>query len=316
MFAELIAAEGRLGEPQPTYTETREVEVEPGLTMETTMSRGSRREGFELLRDLITEHRRAWAEELLQGYLRKRAENDVREAARIFHTRSAERGGKPPTPKQFAKTAAVPANRWFGGDVAALYRAFGERSSFSPVRVRILPEDIEDFVARVYAALGGVKVIPSPEGFDQAATEKHRREISDNRNKADLANKALEYLRLEETLGRPPTLKEFGRDSFEHRAAEVGLGAEAEAAWARYERVVREALAGIGDVSREESKEGRDATHAQHGRRPHETNKSPAGQSADQENEAEGLRQTLDTTTRRQPESRQEKPFWRRLFGR
>ncbi len=314
MFAQLIAAEGRLGEPQPTYTETQE--FEPNLTIETTMSRGSRREGFELLRDLITKHRRAWAEEYLQEYLRKRAENGVREAARVFHIRSAERGGKSPTPKQFAKTAVVPVNRWFEGDVAALYRAFGERSPVSPIRVRAVPEDVEGFAARVYAALGGVEVIPSPEGFDPAAREKHSREVSDNRNKADLANKALEYLRLEEALGRPPTLKEFGRGKFEYWAAEAGLGTETEVAWARYERIVRDALAGTGDAPRDDSKQERDASRAQYSMKPPETDESAAGRPDDQENEAEIPRQAFDTATQRQLESRQEKSFWRRLFGR
>lgn len=316
MFAELVAAEGRLGEPQPTHTETQEVEVEPGLVIETSMSHGSHREGFENLRDVVTRHRRAWADKHLQGYLRKRAENDVREAARVFHVKSTERGGRPPTPKQFARTAEVPANRWFGGDVAALYRAFGERSPVSPVRVRVVPEDVEGFAVRVYEALGGVEVAPSPEGFDQASRDRHSREVSDNHNKAQLANKALEYLCLEEAFGRPPTLKEFGKGGFEYRAAEAGLGTEVEVAWTRYERIVRDALAGTGDAPHDVGEQERNASRAQYGNRPHETKESPAGQPADQESEAGGPRQTSDTATRRQPESRRETSWWERLFGR
>lgn len=316
MFAKLVVAEARLGEPQPTHTETRKIEVEPGLVIETSIGHGSRREGFENLRDIITGHRRAWADEHLQGYLRKRAENDVREAARVFHVKSAERGGKPPTPKQFARTAEVPTNRWFAGDVSALYRAFGERSSVSPVRVRVVPEDVEGFVARVYSALGGVEVSSSPEDFDQAAREKHSREVSDNHSKAELANKALEYLRLEEALGRPPTLKEFGKGGFEYRAAEAGLGADAEVAWTRYERIVRGALAaGTEDAPRDDGEQDRNSNSAQYGRRPHETEESPAGQQADRESEG-GPRQTFDTATRRQPEGGRETSWWRRLFGR
>jgi hypothetical protein len=129
------------------------VEVEPGLVIGTSMCSGSRKEGFEKLRDIVSKHRRAWAEEHLHSYLRKRAENDVREVARVFHVKSAERGGKPATPKQFARTAAVPSDRWFGGDLAALYRAFGECALVSPVRVHVLPEDVEGFLAHVYAAL-------------------------------------------------------------------------------------------------------------------------------------------------------------------
>jgi hypothetical protein len=317
MFAELVAAEAQLGEPQPIHTETREVEVEPGLVIETSMSHAFRREGFENLREVVTRHRRAWANEYLQRYLRKRAENDVLEAARVFYVKSAERGGKPPMPKQFVKTAEVPANRWFGGDVAALYRAFGERSPVSPVRVRVVPEDVESFVARVYEALGGVEVAPSSEGFDQASREKHNREVSDNHNKAQLANKALEYLRLEEALGRPPTLKEFGKGGFEYRAAEAGLGAEAEVAWSRYERIVHDALTETGDTLRDDSEQERNASRAQYGNRPHEPKESPAGQPADQESEAGGERQMFDTATQRQSESRREtSSWWQRLFGR
>lgn len=316
MFAELAAAEGRLGEPQRAYTETREVEVEPGLVIQTSMGHGSRREGFEDLRDIITRHRKTWAEQHLRDYLRKRAEIDVREAARVFHVKSAERGGKSPTPKQFARTAAVATNRWFGGDVAALYRAFGERSPISPVRVRVVPEDIEGFAARVYAALGGVQVGPPPQGFDQAAREEHSRKISENHNRAELANRALEYLRLEEAFGRSPTLKEFGKGGFENRAAEAGLGAEAEVAWTRYERIVRDALEGTGDAPRDEGKQERDIGRAPYGKKPQETNELPVGHPADGENEAEGPPQTSDTAMQRQPEDGQEKTWWRRLFGR
>ncbi len=317
MFAELIAAETRLGEPQPTRTETREVEVEPGLVIETSMSHGSHREGFENLRDIITRHRRVWAEKHLQRYLSKRAENDVREAVKVFHVKSAERGGKPPTPKQFARTAAIPANRWFGGDVKALYRAFGERSPVSPVRVRIVPEDVESFVARVYAALGGVKVSSSPEAFDQASREKHNRKISDNHNKAELANKALEYLRLEETFGRPPTLKEFGKGGFEHRAAEAGLGAKPELAWTRYERIIRDVLlARTEGEPRDNSEQERAANRVQYGEIPYEAKESPE-QPAAQESEAEGRRRTFDTEIQHHTESEREtSSWWRRLFGR
>ncbi len=315
VFAELVVAEGRLGEPEPIYTENKEVEVEPGITIETSIGHGSRRESFEGLRDIITRHRRAWAQEHLRGYLRKRAENDVREAARVFHVKSAERGGKPPTPKQFAKTAAVPTNRWFGGDVAALYRAFGERSPVTQVRVRVVPEDAEGFVARVYAALGGVEVGPPPKGFDQAAREEHTRKISENHNRAELANKALEYLRLEEALGRSPTLKEFGKGGSEHRAAEAGLGVEAEAAFTRYERIIRDAFAGSHDIPRGEGKQECDTVRARYGKSPLETN-NPPGQPAVGKTEPEGSPQRLDNATQRQPEDGQESTWWRRLFGR
>ena len=315
MFAELVAAERRLGEPEPIYTESREVEVEPGLVIETSMSHGSRREGFENLRDVVTKYRRAWADEHLRSYLRKRSENDVREAARVFHVKSAERGGKLPTPKQFARTAAVPTDRWFGGDMAALYRAFGERSPVSPVRVRVVPEDVESFVARVYRALGGIEVDPSPEEFDQASREKHSSEISDNHNKAQLANKALEYLRLEEGLGRRPTLKEFGKGGFEYRAAEAGLGTEADAAWEGYERIIRDALAGAVDTPGDGSKQDHGANRTHYGKGSSETNRPTSRQPVGRDDKTEGPSESFNIETQRQPGSRQERSWWRRLLG-
>lgn len=73
MFDELIVAEEHLGPEEPAYRETQQIEAEPGITMETTMSRGSRREGFERLRDIVTKHRRAWAEKHLDSYLQTTA---------------------------------------------------------------------------------------------------------------------------------------------------------------------------------------------------------------------------------------------------
>jgi hypothetical protein len=243
MFAELVAAEGRLGRPRPAFTETWEVEVESGITIETGMSRGLRREGFEGLRDIITKYRRVWAEAHLESYLRSRAEGDVREAAIVFYRKSAERSGKPPTLKQFARTAVDAVNRWFGGDISLLYRAFGERSPVSPTYSRLIPEDVEAFVERVYATLGSVEVGPYSPAFDEKEREEHDRKFVENRRQWGLAKLALDYLRLEEALGRPPTLKEFGTSKFDYQAVEAGLGPGMEA-WGRYEQVVREALAG------------------------------------------------------------------------
>jgi hypothetical protein len=246
MFAELVAGERRLEPPEPVYGETRGVEVDSGLVIQTSMSSNSRRAGFESLRDVITKHRGAWAEAHLERYLRSRAEGDVREAALVFYRKSAERNGKPPTPKQFASTAVAPANRWFGGDISLLYRAFGERSPVSPELSRLVPEDVEAFVERVYAALGGVEVEPYSFGLDEKEKEEHHRKSIENSSRSQLANMALDYLRLEEALGRPPALKEIGRSKFEYRAEEAGLGPVVEEAWIRYERLVRKALAGEG----------------------------------------------------------------------
>ena len=264
MFGELIVAEEHLGPEEPAYWETQQIEVEPGIITETTMSRGSRREGFERLRDLVTKHRRAWAEKHLDSYLQTRAEGDVREVANTFHRKTVERGGKPPTVKQFAGTAAGPTNRWFGGDISALYRAFGEKPPLSPERVRLVPEDIESFVRRVFWALDGVEVGPPLllAGYDQHEREEYYQNRTENAKKEGLANMALHYLRLQETLGRAPTLKEFGKDRFAYHAEAAGLNADLEKAWADYETIVRNVL--MPDQSAKESV--RDAESREHSR--------------------------------------------------
>lgn len=239
MFVELVAAEKRLGPPVPSHVETREIEVEPGITIMSAMSRGSRRRGFESLRDVVTEHRRRWAERHLDTYLGTRAERDVRGAAEQYHKKMAERGGKPPTPKQFAGATRVPANRWFGGDVAALYRAFGEKSPVVPEYARRVPADAEAFVRRVYSSLGGVEVGPHPD--DYTKYEEHGRKARENRSKARLANMALDYLQLEEALGIAPTLQRFGKGGFAGQAEAV-FGADVDEAWDHFQRIVRGAL--------------------------------------------------------------------------
>jgi hypothetical protein len=239
MFAELVAAEKRLGPPEPSHVQSREIEVEPWITVTTTMSRGSRRKGFETLRDVVTKHRRRWAERHLDAYLGKRAERDVRGAAEQYHKKMAERGGKPPTPRQFVETARGPANRWFGGDVAALYRAFGEKSPVSPEYARRVPADAEAFVRSVYSALGGIEVGPYPD--DYTKYEEHGRKVRENRSKARLASMALDYLQLEEALGSAPTLQRFGKGGFAGQAEAV-FGTNADEAWERCERIVRDAL--------------------------------------------------------------------------
>ena len=246
MFAELVAAEKRLGPPEPTHVEERETEIEPGITFTSTISRGSRRKGFEAMREVVTEHRRRWAERYLDAYFGTRAEVDVREAAKHYHKKMAERGGKPPTAKQFAKVALEPTNRWFGGDVAALYRAFGERAPVSPEQVRCVPADPEVFVRRVYSVLGGVEVGSYPD--DYTKYEEHGRKVRENHNKAELANMALDYLRLEEALGTPPTLQKLGKARFANRSEGV-MGDEVEAAWDQFVGIIRDVLGSRAETS-------------------------------------------------------------------
>ncbi len=239
LFDELVAAERRLGPRLPLHHDR--IELGSGLTLEMSFSVGSRREGFEILRDVITEHRRSWAKEHLRGYLSRRAEGDVRGAAEAFHRMAHERSGKAPTARQFAKTATGPTNRWFGGDVSALYRSFGERSPVSPERARLVPEDTHAYVRAVYFALGGTEERPDQSGAEPEEADARFARAQRNRAILGLAQQALDYKQLEEAAGRPPSLKEFGRGRFERRSRGL-LGEDPDAAYLAFERLVADAV--------------------------------------------------------------------------
>lgn len=242
LFAELIAAEKRLGSEQPIKRDVRNIEVEPGLSMEISMSSGSRRDGFALLRDIITEHRRAWADRYLKTYLRTRAEGDIRSTAHAYYKKTAERGGKPPTPKQFARNAVQTANRWFGGDFAAFFRAFGEPSPVAPGHDRLLPENIEAFAERVYRGLGGKQIGERPADYTRDIQEQYDESRKGMFQRAQLANMAVDYVRLQEALGRAPTLNEVGKGRFERLASESNLSAGNGDPWSYFEEIVWQSL--------------------------------------------------------------------------
>lgn len=237
MFSDLVAAEGRLGPEEPTYMKSIEVKAAPGLTMQTGISTGKRRQGFEILRDVVTRYRRAWTERHLEGYLSACAKKEIHVAAEQFHRMTHQRSGTPPTLKQFAKFAQPPANHWFGGDASALFRAFGERSPVSPKRVREMPEDAHLLVEYIYRTLGG-----TDEGFQLFIADLKEREANVERAQKNgatsrVANLALEYLQLQEALGRPPTLKEVGKGAFERKTGGL-LHADVEQAYACFEEIV------------------------------------------------------------------------------
>jgi hypothetical protein len=63
--------------------------------------------------------------------------------------------------EQFAAFAAPVANHWFGGGLAALYAALGEKSPGQPARIDLLVGDPLGFVRAVFTTLGGG---PAPNG--------------------------------------------------------------------------------------------------------------------------------------------------------
>ncbi|MEV7481973.1 TerD family protein [Streptomyces halstedii] len=204
-FRELRAAEQLLGpEEEIADSEDSTVDTPYGhVTFTASMSHGSRREGFERVRDLITRHRRTWAEQHLGAYLKQRWRSELEDVARAHHRFVAAKG-RPPTLAQFARFAATAANHWTGGDLKALYTAIGEPAPSSQERpARLLTEDGYDFARRVYQELGGK---PVDHGTWMNNPEETQRQWQLGR----LAIESLRYLQLQEALGQPPTAKQFG----------------------------------------------------------------------------------------------------------
>ena len=214
LFEELVKAEERLGPPQPLTQNASTVTGTYGISITLTTSSGTRREGFERLRDIITRHRRSWAEKHLSQYLRLRWETEIREAGRAYNLLLHEMGNAP-TPKQFANEAAPAANHWFGGDLSGLYGALREKSPVQPRRVAILPTDRVTFAFSVFQALGGNPLFRQERAYRPGQDyQAWRQEWDRHAQLSELAGLSFWYIQLEEGLGHAPDMKEFGRSKF------------------------------------------------------------------------------------------------------
>jgi hypothetical protein len=238
LFQELNAVQ--LGPEEPIYSNNDHLPVGYGVSLSVRMSSGSRRRGFELLRDVITRHRRTWASLYLDAYLRALWETELKAAARQFHLMTEEKG-KSPTLKQFAKYAVEPAQHWFGGDVGLLYASLGQKLSGDGIRRSLrMPENRLAFASSVFRELGGV---PFERKVMVENREEGRRqaEAQDRHHKLKrLAGESLRYLQLWEALGRPPVLSEFG-SGFEW-LSQVLAGDES-AAWNAYAAAIERVAA-------------------------------------------------------------------------
>jgi hypothetical protein len=231
LFAELKKAEARLGPAVPWERSTSSTAVGSGISIEMRVGMGSRRSGFENLRDVITRYRREWARQHLTAYLRARWEWDLREPARLYAQTIADKG-KPPAPKQFARQAAVATNRWFGGDISGFCAAIGEKSVFRPRLASLMPADRRGFATKVLAALQKYRTTSS------GVTEPTQSPTQRNDDLERLAEESLRVVQLREALGRSPTQKEFGR--FEYWAP--SLDPKADRAWEIYVRLIEAEL--------------------------------------------------------------------------
>lgn len=228
-----------LGPEEPIYSSNESVDVGYGMSVTIQASSGSRRAGFQLLCDVITQHRRWWASQYLETYLRTRWERDLKATARQFLLMNEEKG-KPPTLKQFAKHAVEPAARWFGGDVGLLYASIGQKLAGANVRRSLrMPADRLGFAQRVFAALGGVPYQPRDIGTNPEDARKDADARDRHHALSRLALESLSYVQLVEALGRPPTVTEFGT-KFEWPSRI--LAANVDAAWTRFSTTVDHVL--------------------------------------------------------------------------
>jgi hypothetical protein len=230
LFDELIKAEKRLGPAESITDNFSSTDIGYGVTITMSVSSGSRRKGFERLRDVITRHRRAWAEQHLDRYLRALWETEIGVAARDFNLLLGEKGGKAPTLKQFAKAATPATNHWFGGDVSALYGAIGEKCPAAPQRSALMPKDRERFVRLIMEQLPSLQYERYPGRMSDDTTQGYARK--------ELAELGLKYIQLEEALGRPPEMKEL-KEKFTYRSKV--LAADDEEAWRIYREAVERA---------------------------------------------------------------------------
>lgn len=206
LFEELSTAERYLGPEEVIVKRRSELPVDTAVgsfSLTMSYSSGSRREGFERVRDIVTRHRRAWAEQYLDTYLQQRWRTALEDVARAHHRHMAAKS-RPPTLIQFAQFATTAANQWTGGDLGALYTAIGEPAPAQQERpARLLPGDGHDFARRVYTALGGIAV-------DNDLRMNQPEEAGRQWQLSCLAIESLRYVQLHEALGQPPTFKQFG----------------------------------------------------------------------------------------------------------
>lgn len=245
-FADLRRVEQRLG-PVEELTETVSEESEAGISITLTATRGERRAGYELVRDVITRHRRAWAERYMPGYLEARWKADLQATGEAYHRHAADRA-KPPTVKQFADMAAAAATNWFAGDLSAVYNVLGLRSPLPPTTYqRCVPEDPRAFTKRLQAVLLAASGTSAPKGdtvrisSSPQLSAQLQASIRARNSTQTLAHHGLAWLGEMEALGRPPELAQFSKRDYFKRVYDV-LAPDRDEAWRIYCDAIQQAL--------------------------------------------------------------------------
>jgi hypothetical protein len=230
LFTDLIKAEEKLGPPEQIEREKSTTSY--GIfSVTVSMSAGTKRKGFEILRDVVTHHRRAWAEKHLRAYIKAQWESEITQAGQAYNLMVQEREGRVPTLKQFARAAALATNHWFGGNVCGLYSAIREKCPAKPKRIQLMPADVIHFTRRIYESLPS-QSFTFPDGKDASSYRAGYIE--------QIANLGIKYIQMEEALGRPPDMKELGEKFPYYCKAMPG---SIEEAWDTFIKAVNDARA-------------------------------------------------------------------------
>lgn len=288
-------AERLLGPPQEVWRDEKTLPSESGLfTITTRVGGGTRRDGFERVRDLITAARRAWADQHLDSYLHARRTLALEGAAGRYHVAVNARGGKPPTIKQTAKQAADAVNLWLGGDLAAFYRLIREKSPAPITDGRLVTRAPDLAVADLYKRL--VAALNPNDDSDVSWTARR------------LLDPATTYVRWLEATGEAPGPDRV-KDVVYHRDA---LGGTDDEAWRTFVRAVEASCLAPNPVTpHPESIEPTSAVLGNaRSQAPSTTPTPPPLRPAPPSRRAVG-----DPPRSGAPADPADKPWWKRLFG-
>ena len=197
--------------PPEQFGDRERIEEGP-VALEVFFSRGTRRGGFERVRDLIAQLRAEWTKRNMPAYLERRYAR-LRDDLASFYYRTSKDRGKPPTPTQFAHRAVDLANGWLGGSVQKAYTAAGAPPQLDSTLVGHPNFRRLAFVNRMLEALSeGKKLTLDPMVPDYGTSWAL----------ILLANDSLRFMQVEEVLGQTPELKDI-RSAMSRYARESGV---------------------------------------------------------------------------------------------
>lgn len=215
-------AERLLGPPQEVWHDVAPSETIGPITVTFRTGGGTRRDGFEKVRDLITTARRAWADRYLEDYLKARKTEALEKAAERYHVLVNARGGKTPTLKQAAKEAASATNLWLGGDLGAFFRQIREKSPVPIENGRRVTRSPDVALADLY---GRFVSLGTSDDSDPAWPAKR------------LLKPATEYVRWLEATGEAPDRERIKDLPY----YETLLGSDSDLAWSTFVGAIEQA---------------------------------------------------------------------------